>query len=125
MTDSRTLTLATLREKGACPDQIALFKRLFGDSVEVTEALAAEHAGKFNVEWAANHLLSPQAQAAYYAVTSPSLAAYEAATARALAAYEAATARAWAAYDAATARARDAYDAATARAWARAYINDK
>jgi len=102
MSDSRTLTLATLRAEGACRDQVTLFRAKFGNRVEITEARCIEHAAVFSWAWAADNLLS-----------APARAAYKAATASAGAAYDAATASAWA-----------AYDAATASAWARAYIND-
>lgn len=146
MTKSRTLTMATLRKKGACRDQIALFRELFGTRVEVTEALAAEHAGQFIAAWAADHLLSRQARATYDTAMAQARATYDTARAQARAAYDAAMAHArraaydaareaWDAYDAATAPAWDAYSAASnaawaaynaakAKAWARAYIND-
>ena len=147
MSDSRILTLATLKKKGACAGQAALFRAKFGRSVEITEALCIEHAADFSWRWAVDNLLSATAraaydaamapaEAAYRAAMAPAEAAYRAATASAGAAYSAATASAGAAYDAAMAPARAAYDAAmapaeaayraaTAPAWARAYINDK
>ena len=124
MSDSRTLTLATLRAKGACREQLLLFKAKFGNSVEITEALCVEHSTEFSWGWAASNLLSAPAWAAYEDATAPARAAYEAATAPARAAYEAATEAAWAAYDAASAPAWAAHEAAIASAWARAYIND-
>jgi hypothetical protein len=40
---------------------------LFGESVEVTEELSIYHADDFDWYWAANNLLSPEAQSKYYA----------------------------------------------------------
>ena len=127
MSNTRTLTLATLRARGACREQVALFKAKFGNSVKITEALCVEHSTEFSWGWAASNLLSAPARAAYEAATAPARAAYDAAIAAiapAGAAYNAATASAGAAYEAATAPAGAAYDAAIASAWARAYTND-
>ncbi len=51
------LTLQTLIDKRACKDQVALFREMFGDSVEITEELCASFA-RFDFTWAAQHLLS-------------------------------------------------------------------
>ena len=144
---SRVLTAATLKSKGACSDQVALFRSTFGESVAVTPARARKVAALFDCDWAAQNLLSPEAHkayrtatatayaaheaaaatayAAYEAATAPAYAAHEAAAATAYAAYEAATATAYAAYEAATATAYAAYEAATATAFATAYIDDQ
>ena len=113
MTDSRTLTLATLRARGACRDQLTLFRAMFGNRVEITEARCIKHAAVFSWGWAASNLLSALAGAAYKAATAPARAAYDDAIVPAGAAYKAAT-------DAA----KTTYDATIASAWARAYIND-
>ena len=52
------ITLAQLRKLGACPDEVAIFEKLFGESVEVTEALCVKHAEKFDWDWAAKRLLT-------------------------------------------------------------------
>ena len=121
---SRTVTLAQLRKAGACADQVDPFRRMFGKSVELTEALAVEHAALFNWDWGAANLLSTPARQAYEAATAPARQAYEAATAPARQAYKAARASAWQAYEAARASAWQAYEAARASAFARAYIED-
>ena len=72
---SRTLTLAQL--KGTCAQQRALFRKLFGTSVEVTEALAVEHADSFDWTWAANKLLSAPARAEYEKVRAAAWAEYD------------------------------------------------
>ena len=94
---SRVLTLAALKRKGACADQIALFRDKFGDSVVVTEALCVEHAAAFSWSWGAENLLSAPALAAHQAAIAPARAAYQAAIAPARAAYQAAVASAEAA----------------------------
>ena len=135
MTASRTLTLDQLKAAGTCQEDTDLFTSLFGDSVEVTEALARTHAKEFNWGWASESLLSDSAQAAYNAAKAQARedynaawanaeAVYEAAIAPERAAYNAAIAPAWAIYHAAIAPARAALDTANAGAWARAYIND-
>ena len=98
--EARTLTLATLKSKGACAPKVALFRKMFGKSVQITEALCVEHASAFSWKWAAENLLTASAQDAYEAAWVSAQDAYEAA---------------WV---------QDAYEAARASAWARAYISD-
>lgn len=66
------LTLQTLIDKRACPEQVELFRFMFGDSVDVTPELCERVAAQFNFEWAARSLL-----------TGPALAEYERVSARA------------------------------------------
>ena len=102
MTASRTLTLETLKAKRACAEQLRLFESMFGQSVEVTEALCVEVSAKFGFAWAAEHLLSPDAWAEYKRVK----------------------ASAWAEYKRVKASAWAEYERVTAPAFARAYIGD-
>lgn len=59
---SRKLLLSKLLEKRAggraCNSQVNLFRRKFGDAVEVTEELCVSVAGEFDWNWAARALLS-------------------------------------------------------------------
>lgn len=98
----RTLTLSTLADKGACFEQCAKFKALFGSSVEITPELCAKYAQDFDWDWAANNLLYPSARAEYKRVS----------------------ASAWAEYDRVSASARAEYTYVRALAWANAYIGD-
>ena len=66
-----TLTIKTLQEHGACSDQVELFRSLFGESVELTEALAIEHGDKFDIAWCADNLLKAPALAEYRRVIAP------------------------------------------------------
>jgi hypothetical protein len=61
----RKLTLKTLIAKGACKDQVDLFKAAFGGRVDVTVALCVKHAGQFDWSWAARNLLSEAGRADY------------------------------------------------------------
>ena len=70
-----TITLAQLR--GACKEQKDLFKRTFGEQVHLTLALAEKHAGDFNFDWAAQHLLPAPLWAEYERQQAPLLAEYE------------------------------------------------
>ena len=83
--NSRTLTLTALKKKGACSEQVALFRKMFGRSVEITEALCVEHASVFSWGWAARNLLMAPAWAEYDRVTAPARAEYERVAAPALA----------------------------------------
>ena len=62
---SRTLLLSTLIEKGACLEQVALFRETFGESVRITPERCFSVADKFAWGWAAWRLLSPSARAEY------------------------------------------------------------
>jgi hypothetical protein len=108
----RTLHIDQLRAIGACTEQVKLFAKMFGASVQVTEALAVEHFDKFDWAFAAR-LLSDAGQAEYDRVTAPAWAEYERVTASAWAEYERVTASAWAEYG----RVR-------ASAWARIYVSE-
>jgi hypothetical protein len=111
--NSRTLTLTTLKKKGACKEQVALFRKMFGRSVEITEALCVEHAAVFSWGWAAQNLLTAPAWAECERVTAPALAEYQRVRAAALTEYQRVRAAALA-----------EYQRVTAPAWARAYIGD-
>jgi hypothetical protein len=107
------ITLEMLRQKHACRDQVARFKELFGDAVEVTVELAVKHAQDFAWDWAARSLLSAAGYSAYIAARAKARRAYPAARAKSRRAYAAALAAAEVAYAAATDEARLAYAAAT------------
>lgn len=62
---TRLLTLATIKSNGACASQVALFRKMFGKSVDITEALCVEHAAAFSWNWAAENLLTKPASDAY------------------------------------------------------------
>jgi hypothetical protein len=114
------ITLDILKKKRACLDKQRLFKKLFGDSVDVTEELCIQHARDFDWSWAARSLLNDAAQLACDEAEAAACAAYNAAVASAWTAYSAAVAPARAAYDEAEASACAAYNEATARAFWRA-----
>lgn len=58
MSAGRRLTLAQLREAGACNPYLQLFERLFGAEVLVDVPSAEKHAMWFDWGWASRHLLS-------------------------------------------------------------------
>jgi hypothetical protein len=72
-----TITLTQLRNLRACADQQKLFSQLFGESVEITEALCVEHATSFNWSWAAKRLLDIPALAEYGRVRDEASDEYE------------------------------------------------
>ena len=77
------ITIARLKELGACRGQVRLFEETFGPSVIVTEALCAEHADKFSWIWVAVNFLPEQALKAYNLAEAPAWEAYNLALARA------------------------------------------
>jgi hypothetical protein len=51
------ITVAKLNQRGACVEEVARFKRCFGDSVVVTVELCVEQAHSFDFAWAIDELL--------------------------------------------------------------------
>ena len=82
------VTKALLKRLGACKAQREKFAELFPRGVVVTEALCVEHAQEFNWDWAANHLLSPEAWAEYNRVRALAWAEYNRVMAPAKAEYD-------------------------------------
>jgi hypothetical protein len=72
---TRKLHLDQLIAIHACTEQVDRFRQLFGDSVNVTEALCKKHFDKFDWDFASK-LLSPEGRAEYERVTGPALAEY-------------------------------------------------
>lgn len=71
------ISLKTLKKAGACGEQLALFKSIFGNkSVEITEGLCLEHSNDFAFNWAAATFLSPKAYAEYNHETNIAAAEY-------------------------------------------------
>ena len=66
---SRTITLKMLEEVEACPDQVVLFKKLFGDSTPVTEELCVKYASDFDFDFAAEKFLTEAALGKYEKVS--------------------------------------------------------
>ena len=118
MNRSRTLHINRLIENDACGEQVELFRSTFGDSVDVTAELAVEMAGKFDITWAAENLLSASAWAEYDRVMAPALTEYYRVMASARAEYDKVTAFAWAEYDKVKVSARAEYDKVAAFALA-------
>jgi hypothetical protein len=69
------ITKQMLIDADACPSQVDLFERTFGDSVVVTVKRAEKVAALFDWEWAAQ-LLDAQGQAEYNRVDAAALAEY-------------------------------------------------
>ena len=91
------ITLAMLREKDACADQVAAFEAAFPSGrVTVTVAKARKFANVFAWNWAARAFLTTPAWAEYDRVRAPARAEYGRAKAPARAEYDRAMATAWA-----------------------------
>ena len=72
------ITLKQLRRLGACINQVELFKATFGAKVEITEAVCKEYGGKFDTNWLAWKLFSPELYAEYRAKCAQLLNEYRA-----------------------------------------------
>jgi hypothetical protein len=68
MKKSRILKLSTLIGLNACPDQVKLFRKTFGESVRVTERLCLSVIHEFNWCWAGEYLLSVSAHDKFWRV---------------------------------------------------------
>lgn len=143
----RILTLTQLTARRACAPQAALFKRHFGESVVVTEKLAAAHAPIFGSDSASYHLLTRTAQAAFDKVCAPAQAQYvkrcrvagaerdkvrasiwgalDKTGGLALTEYAEETAPAWAEFDKVCASAWDEFEKIRAVAFAKLYNSDQ
>jgi hypothetical protein len=119
----RTLHIDQLRAIGACTEQVERFAKLFGDSVQVTEALAVEHYDKFDWNFAAK-LLSDAGRAEYDRVRAGASAEYDRVTASALAEYDRVRAGASAEYQHVRAQAWVEYERVKAQAWAGIYVSE-
>ena len=82
------ITARMLQAKGACTDQVTLFRTLFPKGGTVTRAMCIKYAQDFDFEWAAWNLLSAPARAEYQRVQAPARAEYERVTDAARAEYE-------------------------------------
>ena len=89
------MTIAKLREAGACPDELERLQRQFGESVEITEEWCIAHASECEWEWA-SRMLSPPARVEYYRTEAAALAEYWRIEATARAEYDRVVAAAWA-----------------------------
>jgi hypothetical protein len=122
---SRTLTLKTLIDKGACDAQVELFRAKFGESVRVTQRLCVSVVDAFDWNWAARHLLSAPALAEYRRVKAAAWAEYRRVKAAAPAEYGRVAAAAWAEYRRVTAAAPAEYGRVTARTFAKLYNQNR
>src|ERR1700678_1898877 len=108
------ITAQLLEDHSACSAQVELFIKHFPEGATVTLDRCREVAQIFNWDWAAEHLLTAPALAAYYKARAAALAAY----------YKARAAAAWAAYCEARAPAWTAYNEACAAAFATLFIKE-
>ena len=123
------ITAELLCAKGACTDQIALFRKFYPKGKNVTLAACLRHAARFKWRWATLNLLSEPAQKACIKEIDTALEAYAKAS---LAAWKASgkasgaawTAAAWKARDKVLATALVAYYKASATAFARAALSE-
>jgi len=94
------ITLKQLRRLGACINQVELFKATFGAKVEITEAVCKEHGSKFDTDWLAAKLFSPELLNEYEAKCAPFLKEYQVKCAPLYAEYQAKCAPLYAEYQA-------------------------
>lgn len=83
----KPITVALLREHGACESQVVLFQRLFGGFVLPTRDLVVAHMSDFDFAWA-KRLLNKRQRKAFEKVVASAFKAYEEAAALAEKAYE-------------------------------------
>ena len=83
------ITLRQLRRIGACKGQVALFKKTFGEEVELTRENAVAYGALFDVNWLAEVIFDATKLADYRAKCAPLWADYLAKRASLLADYRA------------------------------------
>ena len=93
------LTLQTLIDKGACPEQVKKFRRKFGKQVNVTVKLCQSVAKDFDWGWAARNLLPAPIWAEYNRQHAPLYAEYQRQHAPIRAEYARQRALIWAEYE--------------------------
>ena len=113
----KKITYRMLQARGACEDQVDLFRKTFPNGV-VPSLAACRKAARAGLDltWFANKFLSAPALAAYEKAVAPEWSEYAKAVVAALAEYEKARAAAWSEHEKATAAALAAYDKAVAPA---------
>ena len=95
------ITCTLLKEKGACKEQVILFRKAFGakGKASLSKRNAIKYASVFDFGWAAQHLLDKEDLAEYKKARAPILAEYKKALAPILAEYDKALAPILAEYD--------------------------
>ena len=116
------LKLENLVKLRACWQALDLFENLFGKEVELTLDLCLEHGPKFDMDWAAENLLKPEARAEYLKARAAAWAEYRKVRDSALAEYEKLEAAAWAEYRKARAPALAEYKKGEATAFFNAWM---
>ena len=111
------LTASFLSKHKACSKQVEIFRKEWpnGATLTLKNALRAVELG-LNLDWVAENLLPPKADAAYDKAWAKASAAYDKAMAEPYAAYAKAMAEPYAAYAKALAEPRAAHDKAMAKA---------
>jgi len=93
------ITLSLLESKGACDDQVRLFRTHFGECpAPLDDATALRMASVFDFDWAAQNLLSPEGWKAYEEAEASLWKTYMEAKAPLLKAYDDAKAPLWKTY---------------------------
>ena len=109
------ITLSLLESKGACEDQVRLFRTHFGEGpAPLDDATAIRMASVFDSDWAARNLLSVEGVEAYEEAEAPLRKTYKEAEAPLWNTYEDAEAPLWKTYLEATAPLLKAYEDARA-----------
>ena len=110
------ITCTLLKEKGACKEQVILFRKAFGakGKASLSKRNAIKFASVFDFGWAARYLLNNEDLAEYNKACAPIVAEYDKAHAPIVAEYQKACAPIWAEYQKARAPIWAEYDKAHA-----------
>ena len=92
---SAVFSLKMLTDARACSEQVDLFRKTFGESVNVTVARACKVADKFDWDFA-SRFLDDEGKAEYERVRGPALAEYQRVSSPAWAEYQRVHGPAWA-----------------------------
>ena len=106
-TNKAIITAAQLEAARACNEQVQLFRKLFGDSVNVTVARARKVADQFDWNFA-QQFLDEEGQSEYKRVSGPAWSEYKRVSGAAWSEYERVSGAAWASAYIATSKRKSA-----------------
>ena len=75
---AKVITLGMLIRKKACQNQVDLFKKYFGKSVEITEDICLKYYNEFEFDWLIDNMLNEERREAYKAIKEPAWEDYKA-----------------------------------------------
>ena len=113
------ITYSLLKSKNACKRQLDLFEKHFGleKAIPLTKKVVTQFGSQFDINWAAQYLLTSEDYKEFNKVKAPALKEYNKVNAQALKEYNKVKAPAWEEYNKVIAPALEEYNKVNAQAW--------